>query len=167
MATFKLVKGDPDKSFFSQNPELRYLTPVKDLIEKEGVKKAGRIMWAIYMVEDLNSTLYHMPQEDKKAEVKNNYLKDPDFEWDEYSDLIAAYPDLAMSVEARNYKRLNDKFQSMLDNVEGADLKAATTFYKSLKSIYEGLEYAKKMYDEEMSKQTEYRGSEQGGFFNQ
>lgn len=166
MSKFALVKGTPEEDFFKQNPELQYRSSVKRLIRKVGKKEAGRIMWAVYLTEDLNSTFYPLRTEEKRMEVAKNYLEDEDFDWDEYESLIEDYPNMAMGVEARNYKRLNDKFQAMLSEVEGADLKLASTFYSKLDSIYKGLERAKEMYDKENAKASQVRGSEEGGMFN-
>lgn len=165
MPQFKLVIGDPKESFFKQNPELEFMSPIKRLIRKVGKKEAGRILWAVYLTEDPNSKFYSMRRERKREEVAKNYLDDPDFNWDEYESIIQEYPNLAMSVEAKNYKRLNDKFQKMLDEVEGSNLKESAAFYSKLSSIYDGLEKAKAMYEEELAKNSEARGSEQAGFF--
>lgn len=165
-SSVKFIKGTPDEDFFKQNPEFQYRSIVKRLIKKEGKKRASKIMWAVYLTEDLNSTYYTLRMEEKRKEISENYLEEPDFDWEEYQELIDAYPHMAMGVEAKNYKRLNDKFQQMLGEVEGADLKTATLFYSKLDSIYKGLEKAKEMFDKENAKLNEARGSEQAGFFN-
>lgn len=96
-----LVVGTPERDFFEQNPELEYITEVKNFIKKfGGKKKAGRLLWAIYLTEDPNSKLYRgMDIEERRKEVSKNYLNEPDFNWDELKDFISSYPRIALTKE--------------------------------------------------------------------
>ncbi len=96
-----LISGDPNKDIFEQNPEIEYISYVKDFIKKSGgKKKASKLLWAVYLTEDPSSKLYKgMDIEERRSEVSNNYLNDSDFNWDALEDLISFYPKFALSKE--------------------------------------------------------------------
>lgn len=96
-----LISGDPSKDIFEQNPELEYISAVKDFIKSSGgKKKASKLLWAVYMTEDPNSKLYRiMDIEERRSEVAKNYLNDEKFEWDDLDSICIQYARIALTKE--------------------------------------------------------------------
>jgi len=106
-----VIEGDPEKSFFEQNPELRYIPEVAKLIRKYGEEKAGIYMWASYMFEDPRSKIYRIPIDERTELIKESYLSKrlPDFDVNDLSDVRAAYPTMVLTKTQILYKGYADK----------------------------------------------------------
>lgn len=170
MSNFKFITVPPnldvdEHDFFEYNPELRYIDPIPKLIENVGQMLASKVMWCIYFVEDPDSKFYAMREEEKRYQVSKNVLKVEDFDWESYKYIIDAYPDISMSPKKRRFQRLNKKFEEMLNEMEGSDLKTSIPFYSKLDSMYKGLQRSETAYEEEKAKTVETRGQQQSGFF--
>lgn len=170
MSSFKFVRVPPsldveEHDFFEYNPELRYIDPIPRLVEKVGSLLASKVMWAIYFLEDPDSKFYALRTEEKKYQIAKNVMGSNDFDWEQYRFVIDAYPDISMSPKKRRFQRLNSKFEEMLNEVEGSDVKVSMVFYSKLDAIYKGLQRAEAAYEEEKSKSVETRGQQQSGFF--
>ncbi len=96
-----IISGDPNKDIFEQNPELEYISSVRDFIKKQKKKsKASQLLWAIYLTEDPNSRLYRvMDLEERRKEVAENYLKEKDFDWKDLDDMCIQYGRIALTKE--------------------------------------------------------------------
>jgi hypothetical protein len=172
MSSFKFVvvpaNLDADEhDFFEYNPELRYIDPITRLVDQRGQEVASKVMWATYLSEDPDSKFYAMRLEERRYQIAKNFLKAIDFDWESYKYVIDAYPDIAMSPKKRRFQRLNSKFEQMLNEIEGNDLKVSIMFYSKLEAIYKGLQRAETAYEEEKSKTVETRGQQQSGYFGQ
>lgn len=170
MSSFKFVVVPAnldveEHDFFDYNPELKFIDPIPRLIERVGQMVASRVMWAIYLSEDPDSKFYAMREQEKRYQISKNFLKAIDFDWESYKYVIDAYPDISMSSKKRRFQRLNKKFEQMLDEMEGSDLKTSIPFYSKLEVMYKGLQRAETAYEEEKSKTVETRGQQQSGFF--
>lgn len=170
MSNFKFVTVPPgldveEHDFFEYNPELRYLDPIPRLIDQKGQMLASRVMWATYLSEDPDSKFYAMRLEERRYHIAKNVLGAVDFDWVSYQYVIDAYPDISMSLKKRRFQRLNNKFEQMLGELEGHDLKTSIPFYAKLESMYKGLQRAENAYEEEKAKTVETRGQQQSGFF--
>ena len=62
----KRVTGNPEKDFFEQNPEIKYMDIGHEVLKREGRAKASKVMWAIYQSEDPDSQLYRIPIAEKR-----------------------------------------------------------------------------------------------------
>lgn len=99
-----LIKGDPDRDdFFEVNREMRYVDGVMELVADYGVERAGRMMWAVWMVYHPASAIYDMRLEDKCDKVAHNYLEDPDFDWSVLNAVVGIFGSIAMTQEERMY----------------------------------------------------------------
>lgn len=96
-----LINGDPGKDIFDQNPELEYISSIKEFIKsKGGKKKASKLLWAVYLTEDPNSKLYRiMDIEERRKEVSENYLGDKDFDWKDLDKICIEYGRIALTKE--------------------------------------------------------------------
>ena len=123
--------GTTEDEFFDKNPEHKYVPQVAALIEAYGKEKAGRYMWAIWLVHHPGSSLFEMAPEDKIEWVKATYLNDPDFEWpdkkitivkpekkkpkkkkgldDEYDDEEIEDDDFEIDINDRKFRGVKDK----------------------------------------------------------
>lgn len=96
-----LITGDPNKDIFEQNPEIEFISGIKEFIKKcGGKKKASKLLWAVYMVEDPNSKLFRiMDREERMSEVAKNFLGDEKFDWSDLDTIISSYGRIALTKE--------------------------------------------------------------------
>ena len=160
-------------NFFTNNPEFRYFDETSDLIEKIGEKEASKVMHAIYLTEDPNSDFYTFSKEDRRKLVQRNYLKVDEFSWDDYENIIRAYPGWFLTSIEKNYKSLCDTFDkmvfevSMLDVTDAKQQRMALDLLKSIEGVYKGLSTVSKMFAAEQESKRNARGQDQAGFLAQ
>lgn len=123
-----VVEGDPEKPFFEQNPELRYLPEVRLLVHQHGEDKAGVYMWASYMFEDPRSKIYKVPIDDRTEMILSNYIEprligsfDKEKVIQELAGIREAYPRLALTKSQLLYKTYADKIDEALAYVRSLD----------------------------------------------
>lgn len=162
----KFVQGDPEKDFFEQNPQIKYFPEINKVVKEEGLERAGKIMWAIYLTEDPSSKFYPMHLLKKRELVQHIYLEDEEFDWEQYKELIEAYPEYAMSHAKRRYKRLSDKFDDLVHRLEDeTDVTTLVRMYTNLEKILEGLDKAAKKVEKEEEDFLKARGGHEAGFY--
>lgn len=159
---FELVFGDPNADFFEQNPQLEFFSFVQGLIQKNGKKRAGDIMWSLYLVEDPKSKIYYGISIDNRiaaAEKKYgiNYAED-------CAPYKEDYINAAMGPHERNFKRLNDKFQKMIIALDGSEIDEAAEFFSKLQTMYKGLDVVEAKYvTETVELKSQYKGDRKPG----
>jgi len=166
----QIVVGDPDLDFFKQNSELRYHNFGHLAIEKYGEKEAGIIMWAIYLAEDPDSTLYqaNLIQIERRDMVQKTYLNKKGikkFEWDEARTIIEGYIRSSMPTKKLRFKLLSDEFNDFLFDLRTAEMapeKKAQVF-SNVDKIYKGLETAERAFEKEKATASRTSGKEQSG----
>ncbi len=157
-------------NFFDNNPELRYFDETAELIENLGEKEASKIMHAIYLTEDPNSDFYGFSMEDRRKLVLRNYLKLDEFVWEDYDNIIKAWPGWFLTSIEKNYKSLCDIFDKMVTEVsilevsDPKQLRMALDVFKSIEGVYKGLATVSKMFETEQSNKRGTRGQDQAGF---
>lgn len=166
-ATF--IAGNPAEDFFQQNPQVRYFPAVQRLLGNVAEDAAGKIMWAVYLTEDPDSKYYPISYTERRKIIADNYLKQPEFDWDGISYLVSAYPDMCLGVTERWYKKLADKFGEMVDAISEMDAKEdykdMVMMYDKLEKMFKGLDFAESKMQKEKSQRVEVRGTAQPGFF--
>lgn len=153
-----------EHDFFELNPEYKFFNGTNTLIKNVGPLLASKVMWAIYLTEDPDSAYYGLELKERRELIQSNYLKNEDFDWDEYKYVITDYPKMLMTPAKRRYKKLNDNFDKMLEELEGEALKDAANFYKSLESMYKGLLLVESQYNKQKQREKEQVGSSSGKF---
>ena len=152
-----IVSGDPNQDFWAQNPELEFHDFGQKAIEEYGREESGFLMWAIYLIEDPDSTLYkaNMLLEERRVMIENTYLekqgiKNPD--WEDLKSVIDGYTKSAMPLKKKRFKWLNDAFNDYLLKLSTDELipmeKRATVF-ASVDKMYKGLDVAEKAFEKE------------------
>lgn len=164
----EFINGDPEKDFLTQNPELKLIPFVKNLIK--GKKDTNAILWSLYLVEDPKSKFYTALSKEERIDIVQktynvNYEEDCGY-------LVQDYAKMTMSINERNYKFLNDKLQAMLLEIGGADLEDATDFFGKLPNITKGMDvfeakYKKEIEDREEVSKNLAKGERQSGLFTQ
>ena len=81
-------------NFWSNNPQL--ITIFNDVYEKDTSKqkeRSSKIMWAIALLVDPNenNSYRNMIYEDKLELLAENYIKEKNFSWVKYDDIIEKY----------------------------------------------------------------------------
>lgn len=115
-----IIEGDPEKSFFEQNPEIRYFAETKALISSCGEEEAGIYMWAAYMFEDPRSKIYKVPIDERTDIVINNYAKErmKDFSKSKFMKQLDPirmfYPKLILSKTQILYKGYADQMDEFM-----------------------------------------------------
>lgn len=168
------IQGDPEKDFFEQNPEVKYFPDFQKIIKEEGSKeRASRVMWAVYLTRDPNSDWYHMSTKEKEALAKESYLKDQEFDFDEYKWLIKAYEKNLMDVTERNFSVWVRKLEQMtnrLDELSFGDKndKLILSYFTSLDKIWDTIYKVRDKFETHRKQQAEEsRGDlESGGLSN-
>lgn len=167
----KFVQGNPELDFFDQNPELRYFPVIQQLLKSVGPEVSSKIMWAIYLTEDPESKYYAMDKDDRRNVIAENYLKIPDFSWEEYDYIISEYPNIAMTQTKKWYKVLIDKMDEQIINIRDMELETKEdfekfmSFYTKIKVMFDGVNVVEAKHLQEKAKIVETRGQQQSGHF--
>lgn len=140
-----MITGNPELDFFEQNPELKFKTEFKQLLEKYP-KNASKIAWSVYMIEDPNSKFFRMPREERIAEIQKNYYN---LDTEEHKHLLDAYGRLALTKEQNMFKIHIDAMDRLTANLkeldvgEDSDHNKLTRVLEKLPKIWDGLEKVK------------------------
>lgn len=160
-----------DKNFFELNKEFEYFDEAQRLIETYGREKASRLLWAVYQVEDPEAKMSTFAIQDKLSMVRKNYLKEPDFNWEDIDYLRKGFPGWFMSPIKRNLKGLCDTWDALqiqaatYDMTNPKEAKIALDILKNAAAITKSLAEAKKLFDEEVQEKRGNRGEDQPGPF--
>ena len=95
------ITGDPDRDFFEQNPELKYISEFKQFRAEH--KKPSRLLWAAYFMCDPKSQFYKIPEDARRVEIAKNYLEDEGFDWSVLKTIEQAWPRLILTKAEINY----------------------------------------------------------------
>lgn len=164
-----MITGNPEKDFFDQNPELKFMSGFQKPLKELSKSEASKLMWSIYLLEDPDSKFYSIPYKDRIKEIKDLY--NPDFDPEEAmtKELITIYPRLTMSKEKMMYKEQMDSMDALTAHlktlrVEMVDSdKAFTQFMKVMEKIgkiWDGFDKVKQKFIESESK-SQMRGGAQ------
>jgi hypothetical protein len=124
-----LVKGSPEHNFFLENPELKYISVFKKLLEEYPEKEASKIMWSIFLYEDPDSKFYRIPKELRLKEIQDNYYK---FKPEEFKEVIRSYTTLILTKEENLYKIQMDKLDEITVFLRDLSLDDGEQFKKSM-----------------------------------
>jgi len=151
------VTGDPDQDFFKQNPELKYISEFKALIDTRGKEEASKIMWSLYMIEDPKSKIFRMPRKDKLLEVKTNYW--PEFDEEQFTALGKTYGKYCMEKEEFLYNiqiekldQLTEILRTLTISDDDSDLSKYIRIMDKLPKIWDGLDKVRKNMIDKMNK---------------
>jgi len=87
-----------EKNFWEEHDKLRLHDLFDGLYKSDKSKnknKSSTIMWAIHYYCHPESQLYNIPNKDEL--LKENFIKDDKFEWEDYQDHIAIYKQTVLS----------------------------------------------------------------------
>jgi len=160
-----VVKGNIQEDFFEQNSELTILPNIKQLRIDKGDEVASKILWAIYLIEDPQSSFYRIPREERIEEVKREYF---DINLEDYQELLNEYCRFILTKEQamlKFYFDLMDKLVIRLKSLNperDKDLDNAIRILERVPKIWEGLEKIKKNMKEEDGR-TQIKGNAREG----
>lgn len=155
------IQGDPEKDFFEQNPEVQYIEDFRKLIDEEGSReRASRVMWAMYLVYDPNSDWYNMSTPEKKELARDNYLKDKEFDFDEYRWLRKAYESQLLHITEKHFNVWVRKLEQMTNrmddlNVDDGSDKVLMTYFTKLNSIWDTVHKVRERFETHRKQQLE------------
>jgi hypothetical protein len=101
------VYPEKGENFWDVNKELEYLSPYAQFKKKEGKRRSGRIMEAIWLCFDPKATAQQSgerSEEEIMSDIAENFLNDKKFPWAEYRTIITAYKkDCRSKIEKEMY----------------------------------------------------------------
>ena len=136
---FGRLPNDTEK-FWELNIELTYLDPFSQLQKEKG---SSLIMCAIWMLCDPKSSLVNSSLKDHeiKANLANNFLKNPKFDWAKYGPYIRAYQHYCKTPIEKSLDQLKvilDERQATIDGLDwDTDFEKKDKIYLSQESYYE------------------------------
>jgi hypothetical protein len=155
--------------FWEVNPEFKFVEPYSGFFKSnKDKKKTSQVMWAIYLLCDINSPKIRLRLDERKEEIKTYFLKDENFEFTSISELIDAYPKIAMTKIQRELKSWQDKIEERNKFIESQKYNERTfemldKMMKESKPIWEAFGKIYKEYQTE-NIETRARGGRQESF---
>lgn len=112
-----VILEDEKVDFWEQNPELKYIEPFAALYKK---KDSSDIMKAIYLVYDFKSKFNRggISKDKAKDDVSKNFLKKPNFKWEDYKDIIDAYIESCTTVKQKALQKFEKDLTGLSDYME-------------------------------------------------
>ncbi len=164
-----MINGKPaDGPFFELNKDLRYVPEFSDLISAYGEEKAGRYMWAIYLIYHPDSELFDMSPDDKVKTVQEGYLKETFVQWKLFIPAIDVFPKVAMTRGARMYYDACMLYEESMVDARVMTPKDKQAFLKGLLSTGESIDKLKEKYlaEKVVGGQARSAGELQSGFLS-
>ena len=111
-----------DENFWEHNREIKFISPFSKFYESDLSKNkeySSRIMWAIYLYCDPLSKFARMFSSERRKEIKDNYLKDDSFNWEDRSieELIKGYESSMLTKLQNSYNKLIKKLEERDDYI--------------------------------------------------
>ena len=153
-----------ENSFWDEYPELKIPNAFNELYTKDKSKdknKSSRIMWAIHLHSHPESKLYNLP--DKEEVIARDFIKEKDFKWETYGDLLELYRNVVLTPAERALQNW-DEIMSLRDKgvkefyKEAIDAKDADIILKLDKALaatpkmFDDYKRIKESYEEEKTK---------------
>jgi len=114
----EIFKGN--ENFWKMNPD--YIMIFDDFYNNDTSKNktvSSSIMWAFYLKVHPSSVFYNLP--DKEQMIKDKYLKQPKFNWNDYEDIEILFKDTILTQAERSLYEWNEfmkKRDKYLKNTE-------------------------------------------------
>jgi hypothetical protein len=139
------------ESFWECNPNIIAIKEFNEVYEKETKGKTnkgrqGLLMWAIALLVDKHpdNPYKNLCEDDRRTLIKEDYLKDPNFDWSKVEDLVKVYKTFCLSPVDRALLQIENKLEErtkMIDdtpyNIGNAeDLDKLILKTKPLKDLY-------------------------------
>ncbi len=153
-----------ENSFWDEYPELKIPNAFNELYTKDKSKdknKSSRIMWAIHLHSHPESKLYNLT--DKEEVIARDFIKEKDFKWETYSELLELYRNVVLTPAERALQNW-DEIMSLRDKgvkefyKEAIDAKDADIILKLDKALaatpkmFDDYKRIKESYEEEKTK---------------
>jgi hypothetical protein len=155
--------------FWEVNPEFKFVAPYDAFFTSiKDKKKTSEVMWAIYLLCDINSPKIRLRLDEREEEISNFFIKDPEFTFKRYQHLIEAYPKVVMSKIQRELKVWHDKIEERNKFLESVTydmntFEALDKMMKDSKPIWEAFGKVYKEYQDE-NIETRARGGREESF---
>lgn len=87
------VEPEDGENFWDVNKELEYLNPYAEFKKKEGKRRSGRIMHAIWLCHDPKSRAQQSGRDEDaiQNDISENFLNDKNFPWKDYKHIVKAF----------------------------------------------------------------------------
>lgn len=157
------------EQFWDVNPEFKFVAPYDAFFSStKDKKKSSVVMWAIFLLCDINSPKMRLRLDEREDEIKTYFVKDSDFNFKKYQELIDAYPRVVLSKIQRELKVWQDKIEERNKFLESVSydlntFEALDKMLKDSKAIWEAFGKIYKEYQEE-NIETRARGGREESF---
>ena len=113
-----------ERNFWELNPQLKYMSPFKDLYdsdESKGKEHSSRVMWCVYLHQDpsYENKVYRLPPADKESTIRNYYDKF-DFSDPLIQHCLSAYEEFCLTPAARAFKNEERSFIDRATMIESS-----------------------------------------------
>jgi hypothetical protein len=149
-----IAKYNEGINFWEANPQFKVIGGFGALYHSDKSKSkdtSSKIMWAIsfFCDDSEENRLINLPETDRKSIIEDDYIKDKNFAWDKYKELIELYQktqmthqqrtlfNLKVKMEERDNFLLNTKYT--LDNARDLDAIISNTpkLFEMVKTLQE------------------------------
>ena len=160
---------DSHANFWKVNPQLTIPEPLANLISSDKSKdksNSSQIMWAIcFLLDPSDENKFSVfPEEDRRKLIINDFLKQPDFKFEDYKDIMDWYSSALLSPAERSLlawrKKLEEREQFISDttySLETAD--ALDKLMANTDKLFNQLERIEKQYSKEQLEAKDKGGS--------
>lgn len=145
-----LVDGDPDKDFWEQNPDVKYIPPFNKLYKK---KFGGEMMWVLYFLEDPKSVFHRQGPAEKREIISETYIEGR-FKMEDCEEYVEAYNRECLTEAERAYKKWGEMLNSFQEHFMSLDFKKSLAdklkMLKEIDTLWKSYIQAERMAKEEL-----------------
>lgn len=155
------MKATHDNNFWELNSDLIILDEFSKLYYKDKSKNkqdSSKILWAIYYCYNPESKFFNYPN--KQEVILQSFIKDPEFKWDSYKDIIDAYRNIILTDAERaliNWNEImiirdqsiKDLYKKAIEDSDTDELVKIDKMLANTPKMFEDYKKIKKDYEEE------------------
>jgi len=155
------MKATHDNNFWELNSDLIILDEFSKLYYKDKSKNkqdSSKILWAIYYCYNPESKFFNYPN--KQEVILQSFIKDPEFKWDSYKDIIDAYRNIILTDAERaliNWNEImiirdqsiKDLYKKAIEDSDTDELVKIDKMLANTPKMFEDYKKIKRDYEEE------------------
>jgi len=155
------MKATHDNNFWELNSDLIILDEFSKLYYKDKSKNkqdSSKILWAIYYCYNPESKFFNYPN--KQEVILQSFIKDSEFKWDSYKDIIDAYRNIILTDAERaliNWNEImiirdqsiKDLYKKAIEDSDTDELVKIDKMLANTPKMFEDYKKIKRDYEEE------------------
>jgi len=155
------MKATHDNNFWELHSDLVILEPFSKLYYKDKSKSkqdSSKILWAIFYAYNPESKFFNYPN--KQEVIAQSFIKDPEFKWEDYRDLIDSYKNIVLTDAERaliNWNEImiirdqsiKDLYKKAIEDSDTDELVKIDKMLANTPKMFEDYKKIKRDYEEE------------------